>query len=63
MPPHERLLIKLGAVRMNNQRHRVYILHGVRFSLHQGTNRSWFEQRQVMSKLKQMAKHGLIEGE
>lgn len=62
MPPHERLLISLGAKRVPKRRHRVYMLHGVRFSLHQGSKRSYFEQREVMSKLKQLARQGLIEG-
>lgn len=61
MTKHERLLISLGATYKPSKRHKVYVLHGVRFSLHRGSNRSNDEERQVRGKLLRLQREGKIE--
>lgn len=50
----ERLLINFGAVKVPATRHKVYLLMGERFTLHNGTKCVHFEDAQVRSKLRKL---------
>lgn len=56
MTPHERQLIDAGAVRIPARRHKVYILHGRRVTLHSGSRPKSYESEKVKRILRHAGK-------
>lgn len=59
----EKALRRFGAVPVPARRHKVYMLAGVRFTLHSGTRPNPREEKAIMCRLRQLQRAGLLEGD